>query len=70
MQQLQQLLGDKPMNVMVPAILFGLLSPNFLVNLTTFRRPLFPANPMEVFTHVAVFALVYMLLRKQFPQYY
>jgi len=70
MENFQNILGDKPMNVIVPSVLFALLAPDFLVSLPSMQRPFLPVNYMRVATHAAVFGVIYALLRKQFPQYY
>lgn len=52
-------------NVVVPVILFVLLTPGLLVALQ-------PGQPLwvQTLTHAAVFAVVYSVLRWTFPQYY
>jgi quercetin dioxygenase-like cupin family protein len=53
------------LNVIVPVLLFVLLSPGVLLSLP-------PGQPhtVQVVTHALVFGLVYYGLRKVFPQYY
>ena len=53
------------LNVIVPALLFILLSPGVLVSL-----PPGSTHHVQVLVHSVVFALVYTGLRKVFPQYY
>jgi hypothetical protein len=57
------ILGDKPLNVIVPAVLFVLLQPGFLLSLN-----LFGLNP--VLTHAVVMMVVYTILRKVFANMY
>jgi hypothetical protein len=52
-------------NVLVPVILFILLSPGVLVSLPPGQSLI-----VQVFTHAAVFSAVYIGLRATFPQYY
>lgn len=52
-------------NVIVPVILFVLLTPGFLVAL-----PPGASYIVQILTHAAVFAAVYWGLRRTFPQYY
>jgi hypothetical protein len=52
-------------NLLVPVILFVLLSPGVLLSL-----PAGASHFTQVLTHAAVFAVVYYFLRKTFPQYY
>ena len=52
-------------NIIVPVILFIILSPGVLLSL-----PAGGSLLTKVFTHAAVFAVVYYFLRKTFPQYY
>ena len=52
-------------NIVVPVILFILLSPGVLLSL-----PAGGSLITKVLTHAAVFAVVYYFLRKTFPQYY
>ena len=53
------------LNVIVPALLFILLSPGVLVSL-----PPGASRLVQVLTHSVVFAVVYSVLRSVFPQYY
>lgn len=52
-------------NIIVPVILFVLLAPGFIVAL-----PPGASYRVQIFTHAAVFAVVYYFLRRTFPQYY
>ena len=53
------------LNVIIPMILFVVLTPGVLLSLP-------PGSPLQVqaVTHALVFGLVYYGLRKTFPQYY
>jgi hypothetical protein len=53
------------LNVIIPALLFILLSPGVLLSL-----PAGGSRTTQVLTHAVVFAAVYYGLRKTFPQYY
>ena len=53
------------MNVIVPVILFVLLSPGVLLSL-----PPGQSHIVQVVTHAVVFGAVYTGLRMTFPQYY
>jgi hypothetical protein len=53
------------LNVIVPVLLFILLSPGVLLSL-----PAGSSRLVQVVTHAAVFGVVYTLLRMVFPQYY
>lgn len=53
------------LNIIIPALLFILLSPGVLLSL-----PPGAGKTTQVLTHAAVFAAVYWGLRKVFPQYY
>lgn len=52
-------------NVLVPVLLFILLSPGVILSL-----PPGQSHLVQVATHAAVFGAVYWGLRKVFPQYY
>lgn len=52
-------------NIVVPVILFILLSPGVLLSI-----PAGSSHITKVLTHAAVFAVVYYFLRATFPQYY
>lgn len=53
------------LNVIVPVLLFVLLSPGVLVSL-----PPGSGHLVQVVTHAVVFGAVYSVLRVVFPQYY
>ncbi len=53
------------LNVLVPVVLFVVLSPGVLLSL-----PPNSSHLIQVLTHAAVFGLVYFMLRTVFPQYY
>lgn len=60
-------------NIIVPVILFVLLSPGVLLTIPPLSKGLFMSGQTSVtsvLVHAVVFALVYMFLRKTFPQYY
>jgi hypothetical protein len=60
-------------NIIVPVILFILLSPGVLLTLPPLSKGIYMSGQTSitaVIVHAIVFALVYMLLRKVFPQYY
>jgi len=53
------------LNVIVPMLLFILLSPGVIVSL-----PPGSSHLVQVVTHAAVFGAIYTVLRMVFPQYY
>ena len=53
------------LNVIVPVLLFVLLTPGVLLSLPPGQSLL-----VQVVTHAVVFGLVYTLLRTTFPQFY
>jgi hypothetical protein len=53
------------LNVLIPVLLFILLSPGVLLSL-----PPGSGHLVQVLTHAAVFGVVYSVLRMVFPQYY
>jgi hypothetical protein len=53
------------LNVLIPVLLFILLSPGVLVSL-----PPGSSHLVQVVTHAVVFGAVYATLRMVFPQYY
>jgi hypothetical protein len=53
------------LNIIIPVLLFILLSPGVLLSL-----PPGAGTLVQVLTHSAVFGLVYWGLRSMFPQYY
>lgn len=52
-------------NILVPVLLFVLLSPGVLLSL-----PPGASQLTQVLTHAVVFGVVYSVLRMVFPQYY
>jgi hypothetical protein len=52
-------------NILVPVILFILLSPGLLLAI-----PAGSSFLIQTLTHAVVFGLVYWILRSVFPQYY
>ncbi len=61
------------LNVVVPVILFVLLSPGLLLTIPPLSRGLWMSGQtsmMAIIVHAVVFALVYSFLRRTFPQYY
>ena len=52
-------------NILVPVLLFVLLSPGVLLSL-----PPGQSHLVQVLTHAVVFGAAYMGLRATFPQYY
>lgn len=65
-------LGDKPLNVLIPAALFVLLTPGVLLTVTGLSMPYFDLQmpSQSVLIHGLVFIALYAYLRKSFPQYY
>jgi len=60
-------------NILVPVVLFVLLSPGVLLTLPPLSKGVFRSGQtslVAVVVHAVVFALVYALLRRTFPQYY
>lgn len=57
---------SKPANILVPVLLFILLSPGLFFRLPDERSTQWTV----VLTHAAVFAAIYMLLRTVFAAYY
>jgi hypothetical protein len=53
------------LNVIIPVLLFILLSPGVLLSL-----PAGSSRLVQVVTHAVVFGAVYATLRMVFPQYY
>ena len=67
------LYGIMDLNVVVPVVLFVLLSPGLLLTIPPLSRGLLTSGQtsvMAVLVHAVVFALVYSFLRRTFPQYY
>ena len=60
-------------DVLVPVLLFILLSPGVLLTLPPLKKGVFMSNETcltSVLVHALVFAGVYMGLRSTFPKYY
>ena len=60
-------------NIIVPVILFVLLSPGVLLTLPPLSKGVYMSGQTSVtavIVHALVFGGVYALLRKVFPQYY
>jgi hypothetical protein len=53
------------LNVIVPVLLFILLTPGLLLSL-----PPGSSRLVQTLTHAVVFGIVYTILRSVFPQYY
>ena len=61
------------LNVIVPVILFVLLSPGLLLTIPPVSRGLFMScetSTLAIIVHAVVFAIVYSFLRRTFPEYY
>lgn len=59
----------EPMDLVVPTVLFLLLSPGILLTLPPTKNGSFTSLE-AVLTHSLVFAMLFALLRKLFPQFY
>ena len=59
-----------PNDIIIPVILFIILSPGMLLTLPTTDLMSGKTNVMAVLIHMVVFALLFSFLRKTFPQYY
>ena len=57
---------DKPANLIVPILLFILLSPGLLLTLPDTKS----SKLVVVLTHAAIFGLIYALLLTNFSKYY
>lgn len=57
---------DKPANIVVPVLLFILLTPGLLFNLPNKNSELW----VKSLTHAAIFAAAYILLNVVFSDYY
>lgn len=60
-------------NVIVPVLLFVLLSPGVLLTLPPLSKGVLMSgqtSTVSVLVHAVVFGLVYYLLRQTFPKYY
>jgi phosphotransferase system glucose/maltose/N-acetylglucosamine-specific IIC component len=67
------MLSKQVMNILVPVLLFIILSPGLLLTIPPLSGGLLKSGQTSVpsvMVHAVVFALVYHLLRKQFAQYY
>ena len=53
------------LNVIVPVLLFILLTPGLLLSI-----PAGSSRLVQTLTHAVVFGIVYTVLRSVFPQYY
>lgn len=63
----------KPADLVVPTILFVLLSPGMLLSVPPEGGPLFMSGKtgyMQIVVHALVFALVFSFLRSAFPKVY
>jgi hypothetical protein len=63
----------RPADLIVPAILFVLLTPGVLLTLPPGSRGVFmsgQSSPAAVAVHTLVYALVFSFMRGQFAQYY
>lgn len=57
---------DKPANVVVPVLLFILLSPGLFLRLPNSNA----STLVVILTHAVAFGLIYALLLSVFPEYY
>jgi hypothetical protein len=60
-------------NIIVPVILFILLSPGFIITLPSTEKGFYMSREtsiQSIFFHALVFSLIYFLLRKFFADYY
>jgi hypothetical protein len=67
------ILGPRPLNVIVPVLLFILLSPGVLLTLPPLNGGIWMSRQTSiasVLLHALVFLIVYAFLRKQFAKYY
>lgn len=65
--------GDKPANVIVPVLLFILLSPGLLLTIPPVSKGVFRSGETSlpsVMVHALVFMIVYCILRKVFADRY
>ena len=67
-------LGSKPANVIVPVLLFVLLSPGLFLTLPPVEEGKWwmsrQMSVTSVLVHAVVFGIAYALLRKYFAEYY
>ena len=66
----QQGMVLQPTDLIVPTVLFILLSPGMLLSLPSTKIASGQTNLTSVLIHTLVFVLIFAFLRKQFPQYY
>lgn len=59
-----------PNDIIIPVILFIILSPGMLLQLPTCSFMSGKTDVISVLIHAVVFAIVFAFLRKTFPQYY
>ena len=59
-----------PNDIIIPVILFIILSPGMLLTLPTTEFMSGKTNILAVLIHMLVFAFLFAFLRKTFPQYY
>ena len=73
MEMIEQYLGPKPLNLIIPTALFVLLAPGFLVSASGISMPIFHGFAMpsqRLMTHAVIFLAVHWFLRKQFAEQY
>ncbi len=66
-------LNLQPADLLVPTLLFVLLSPGMVVTLPPGKGGLFSSGHTSleaILSHTLVFAVIFALLRKTFPQFY
>jgi phosphotransferase system glucose/maltose/N-acetylglucosamine-specific IIC component len=67
------MLSKQVMNILVPVILFIILSPGLLLTIPPLSNGLLKSGQTSVpsvLVHAVVFALIYHVLRTKFAQYY
>ena len=57
-------------DLIIPTILFIILSPGLLLSLPSRKLSSGQTSPTSVLIHAFIFAVVFAFLRKQFPKYY
>ena len=65
--------GNKPANVLVPVLLFIVLSPGLFLTIPPMDGGVFRSGQtswQSVIVHAIIFALIYVFLRNMYPQYY
>ena len=60
----------RPADLIVPTVLFVLLSPGMILSLPSNKISSGQTSLTSVIIHTLVFMIVYAFLRKTFPQYY